>query len=29
MRRRKSMDGVETGFLYWIQDEFRGNLFTA
>jgi len=29
MRRRKIMDEVKTGFLYWVQDKFRGNLFTA
>jgi hypothetical protein len=23
------MDEVKTGLLYWVQDEFRGNLFTA
>jgi hypothetical protein len=29
MRRRKIMDEVKTGLLYWVQDQFRGNLFTA
>jgi hypothetical protein len=29
MRRRKIMDEVRTGLLYWVQDKFRGNLFTA
>ncbi len=29
MRRRKIMDEVKTGLLYWVQDKFRGNLFTA
>jgi hypothetical protein len=29
MRRRKTMDEVKTGLLYWVQDEFGGNLFTA
>ncbi len=23
------MDEVKTGLLYWVQDEFRGNLLTA
>jgi len=29
MRRRKTMDEVKTGLLYWVQDKFRGNLLTA
>ena len=29
MRRRKTMDEVKTGLLYWAQDKFRVNLFTA
>jgi hypothetical protein len=29
MRRRKIMDEVKTGLLYWVQDELRGNLLTA
>jgi hypothetical protein len=23
------MDEVKTGLLYWVQEKFRGNLFTA
>ena len=29
MRRRNSKDEVKTGLLCLVQDEFRGNLFTA
>ena len=29
MRRRKIMDEVKTELLYWVQDKFRSNLFTA
>jgi hypothetical protein len=29
MRRRKNRDEVKTGLLYWVQDEFRGDLLTA